>query len=382
MASDTVTPSGTASLWTPPGRGAVATIRIQVPLEFWDEHALFTPHTLPTGERWPLNRIVYGRWGRGSEHVATEDVVCARIAAEQWELHCHGGIAAVARILGDLAAVGIVTRSWSEQLAETAGEVVAQWHAALSQTTTQRTAEWVLRQSPAHWRATLLRWQSLWTAGEHALVEQQLTASLAAAEFGVHLTQPWRVVLTGRPNVGKSALLNALVGYSRAVVYDQPGTTRDVVTALWICDGWPVELRDTAGLRVATSELEAAGIELAESELAVADVSLFVVDGSAPLTTEDATTLARYPASLVLINKCDLPAAWDWAAHPEWVPVSALTGVGLDTLSQTVAQRLVQKIPGNEVLCPYTTTLANCLRDLHIQRTDPAAWERVLEMTN
>src|SRR4029453_3197945 len=76
-----------------------------------------------------------------------------------------------------------------------------------------------------------------------------LGAVLEFAELGQHLTAPWRVVLAGPPNVGKSSLINALAGYQRTIVSHVPGTTRDVVTTTTAIDGWPVELADTAGLR-------------------------------------------------------------------------------------------------------------------------------------
>ena len=72
-------------------------------------------------------------------------------------------------------------------------------------------------------------------------------------------------MLAGRPNVGKSSLTNALLGYTRSIVFDQPGTTRDVVTATTAIDGWPIEFSDTAGLREGSEPLEAAGIERAAS---------------------------------------------------------------------------------------------------------------------
>jgi tRNA modification GTPase len=102
----------------------------------------------------------------------------------------------------------------------------------------------------------------------------QLDALLRWSEFGRHLTQPWQVVLTGVPNVGKSSLINRLLGYSRSIVYAEPGTTRDVVTAATAFDGWPVELSDTAGLRDAAGEIEAAGVERARRHLATADLAI------------------------------------------------------------------------------------------------------------
>ena len=83
-----------------------------------------------------------------------------------------------------------------------------------------------------------------------------IAACCNRADLGLHLTSPWRVVVAGPPNVGKSSLINALVGYHRAVVFDTPGTTRDVVTVGTAIDGWPVELSDTAGIRPSDDRLE------------------------------------------------------------------------------------------------------------------------------
>src|SRR5205814_566998 len=101
------------------------------------------------------------------------------------------------------------------------------------------------------------------------------------APLGRHLTTPWRVVVAGAPNVGKSSLVNALAGFQRSVVAATPGTTRDVVTTLIAVDGWPVELADTAGLRLGAGSLEAKGIEMARSAAAAADLCLWVLDASA-----------------------------------------------------------------------------------------------------
>ena len=81
---------------------------------------------------------------------------------------------------------------------------------------------------------------------------------------GRHLLTPFDVVLAGPANVGKSSLINALVGYNRAIVYDAPGTTRDVITAETAIDGWPVTLSDTAGLRDSDDPLEMAGVQTAQ----------------------------------------------------------------------------------------------------------------------
>ena len=85
--------------------------------------------------------------------------------------------------------------------------------------------------------------------------------SLALAEFGLNLTRPRSIVLCGHPNVGKSSLINALAGFQPAIVNPQAGTTRDVLSQSTAIDGWPVDLKDTAGLRISQDQVEAMGIE-------------------------------------------------------------------------------------------------------------------------
>jgi tRNA modification GTPase len=88
------------------------------------------------------------------------------------------------------------------------------------------------------------------------------------------------VVIAGPPNVGKSSLINALLGYQRAIVFDQPGTTRDVLTATTAIDGWPVELADTAGIREGDDAIETEGVARALAEIRAADLVVEVWDAS------------------------------------------------------------------------------------------------------
>ncbi len=124
------------------------------------------------------------------------------------------------------------------------------------------------------------------------------------------------VVLAGKPNVGKSSLMNALLGSERAIVTDVAGTTRDVLTEQLTVNGVALTLSDTAGQRETADAIEAIGVERAERAMATADVILLVLDGAAPLTPEDEALLAARDARYIVVrNKADalLPAIGDGA---------------------------------------------------------------------
>ena len=166
---------------------------------------------------------------------------------------------------------------------------------------------------------------------------------------GRHLIEPWKVVIAGAPNVGKSSLVNALAGYQRAVVSELAGTTRDMVSVRTAFDGWPFELIDTAGLREAEG-LEAEGIEHTKRVLDEAEVVVWVVDGTAPEMEWPADSPVH-----VVVNKSDAlnqdTTAWTLPL------VSARTGEGVPALVNELVARLVPNppAPGNAV--PYTPRL-------------------------
>ncbi len=157
-----------------------------------------------------------------------------------------------------------------------------------------------------------------------------------------------RVALVGRPNVGKSSLLNALLGRERAIVTPIPGTTRDVVEASIVVRGAPVVLMDTAGIRDATDVVEAMGVERSRRAVDDSDCVVIVFDRSSVLTADDALVaeaVAQKP-TIAVLNKADLPPAADGEAvaatvHCAYiVEVSALTGAGLRELTMRLADLL------------------------------------------
>ena len=178
---------------------------------------------------------------------------------------------------------------------------------------------------------------------------------LADADRGIIYRQGIRAAIVGRPNVGKSSLLNRLLRASRAIVTDIPGTTRDTLEETLNLQGVPVVLVDTAGITEGTKDpIERLGIERSRSALAQADLALLVVDASQPLTDADQAiaALAQDKPAIVVANKVDLLAAEPGAgsqmpdlenpiAGAACVPVSALTGQGLETLEETIVETVL-----------------------------------------
>lgn len=149
-----------------------------------------------------------------------------------------------------------------------------------------------------------------------------------------------RAVIAGRPNTGKSSLFNLLLLEERAIVTEQPGTTRDVLEGFVEVRGLPVRLYDTAGVREPADQIEAMGVERARRKLEQADLILLVVDGSKPPRAEDKKLLeqTRDLPRIVLLNKSDLKPAF--AAQKGWVRISALTGAGLPKLEEAMVSAL------------------------------------------
>jgi tRNA modification GTPase len=174
----------------------------------------------------------------------------------------------------------------------------------------------------------------------------QLEALLARADEGIILRQGVRTAIVGRPNVGKSSLLNALLRSERAIVTPIPGTTRDTVEESVNLGGVAFVLVDTAGIAETQDVVERLGVERSRQTLAHADLALLVVDGSQPLTDVDreiAALIGDRPAILV-VNKCDLPPVQMGDAllpHAPRVEVSALTGQGLAELEAKMTESVL-----------------------------------------
>ncbi len=331
---------------TAPGRGAVATVRLtcsdcESATELDD---LFTAANGMMASSAPVDRVLFGSW-RG------EDVVVVRTNVNEWEVHCHGGEVAVTRILNecsDTASADALTESPFDRI--------------LLQTRTTRTAKLVLAQANGVLKNALLRMSH---AEDVDSFREQLLHLLRWKSVARHLTESWQVVIAGPPNVGKSSLLNAVAGYERAIVFDQPGTTRDAVRTELVLDGWPFCLIDTAGIRAGSVDpIEALGIAHAREILPTADLILIAVDNSVGWTEDHDKILAALTSDVPLaIVRCKADLETAGQPRPESAKVlltSAERSDGIRELIDWVTRRLIPSPPTLKTPLPVAGSAEFC----------------------
>lgn len=365
-------PDTIAAVATPPGPGGIGIVRASGPLCPALADAVFRRRR---AEPWEPYRLYPGRVRDAAGHEIDSGLAVLMRAPHSatgedvLELHCHGSPLVLERALAALLAAGARPARAGEftQRAFLNGKLDLTQAEAVMALVSARTADGAdcaalqlfgglstrlaavrerLVRARAHVEAQLDFGDEALDLDERGLradvdgASAEVAALLAGAARAELLQRGLRVVLSGRPNAGKSSLLNALAGADRAIVTAEPGTTRDVIEAGVDLGGVPVTLVDTAGLRDADGAVERLGVARAEHAAAAADVVLLVLDTARPFA-EQAALVGRGPAIAVL-NKTDLPSAWSVddeaavaAAHP-CVRVSAATLAGLDALRQAI----------------------------------------------
>lgn len=349
------------AILTPPGRGAVATIGLYGDAATSMVDRFFQAVAGRPLDRFAIDRIVFGQWPHDT--TTGEEVVLTRRSKKYIEIHCHGGDAAAAAIVRSLVGSGchqIAQNEWARQKEQ--DRLATDAKLALARSRTQRTASILLDQ----WKGALSRCVRqicrFIDRHEHEDAMAALRSLLVHKSLGLHLIEPWQVVLAGRANVGKSSLINAILGYQRSIVFDQPGTTRDLVTAATIIDGWPIELSDTAGLRISSDTIESAGVSIAEQMLRSADAIVLVLDQTSPWSDQDEQLVQRWPEAIVVMNKSDLPAAAS-ANRIAAIDTSAKSGHGIKMLIRAISDHLVPVPPASGAPIPFTTAQVETFSD-------------------
>ncbi len=364
-----------AAIATAEGEGGISIIRISGPDALpilravfarrgdFEPNRLYHGHVASNGEILDEAMAVYMK----SPHSYTREDVC--------EVHCHGGTIAVRRVLSAILAAGARAAEPGEftkraffngRIDLSQAEAVMQLISARS----EAAARAAVRQL-AGGASTLVKPIIAKLTGLMAVIEaaddfpeeieeeagkREVAAGICEIQTALRdmvdektariVREGASIVLAGRPNVGKSSLLNALVGAERAIVTEIPGTTRDVITEKLSINGRIAEISDTAGMRETGDVVERIGVARAERAMRDADVILVVLDAREGLSGEDEKLLkAADERYIVCVNKLDAGDKVDAGFisrvyHVEAVELSALTGAGVSALRDVLARRI------------------------------------------
>ncbi len=360
---------------TPLGEGGIGIIRLSGPEARAILDRLVAPSNGQGGEAWVPWRLSYRRALEPGSGAVVDEVLAVWMPAPRTytrqdvaEIHCHGGLLPLRRLLQlcleagarpaepgeftlrafmngriDLAqaeAVVDVVRAKSRAGLQTA---VGQLQGRLSERVAA--ARGRLLTGLAHVEAAIdFPQDEIPTCNIEGILAEagvEIDRLLAGAEQGMAYRQGIRTAIVGRPNVGKSSLLNALLRTERAIVTPIPGTTRDTLEETAVIGGVPLVLIDTAGITATRDPVERLGVARSEQAIAAADLVLLVLDGSEPPAAQDREVAAMLDgrAAVVVVNKADLPAVPGAEAILPGRPlvrIAALTGQGLEDLEHTV----------------------------------------------
>lgn len=392
IASDTIT-----AIATPPGDGGVGIIRISGNDALIVASRIFRAANKSFREFEPY-RLHYGHIVDGNGH-ELDDVLTAFMPGpnsytgeDVVEINCHGGRAVLNAVLEEILALGPRLAERGEftyrafmngrmdlSQAEAVAEMIHAPTKAAMQLAQVKLSGLLgekisaLRLKLEHLRAQLVVAVDFPDDEVECLAPEDLiaTSSEVRAELdtllsAVDRTRAWRegalVVLAGRVNAGKSSMMNALLGRNRAIVTDQPGTTRDYLEESINLDGLNIRLADTAGIRQTDDVIEAAGLEKGRELMEQSDLVLLLVDGTSPLTDDTMITANALDAdkTLVVLNKSDLPNFDSANGKPladlgfETIEVSAKTGGAIDALCGRIRDRVLQGAgqPDSDELAP------------------------------
>ncbi len=317
---------------TPAGSSAIAVVGLRGPT-VWSK---LSPYFTSAKKQPALSAAPQTYLGKLQRDGLGDEVVLVLHGTNDYqeiELQLHGGPGVVAWCLQFAEELGCQRIEWPEWMESELWKL-------LPLATTKKTADMLLDQCQGAFDQALVALQE--RVQKQGMDRHQLLNEvdnlLSLESLGAHLVEPWKIVLAGPPNVGKSSLLNALLGFERAITSDIPGTTRDLVTATVVWNGYPLEFIDTAGLREQGGTLEAAGMEQTRLMSQQADMVLWLID----LSSEFAALPTDITPTMIVGTKADLPNRGNVKTD---IDVSAKLGNGLKELLATVVKNLVPVEP-------------------------------------
>lgn len=335
---------------SPAGTSAIAIVGLRGPTVWSKLYPYFTTAkkqpALSASPQTYLGRLQ--RDGLGDEVIL---VLHGDEAQQEIELQLHGGPGIITWCLQFAVDIGCERIEWPEWIESELWKL-------MPLATTKKTAGMLLDQCQGAFDRALTQIRELSHDRQQQIAE--IDTLLSWESLGTHLVQPWKIVLAGPPNVGKSSLLNALLGFERAITSPIPGTTRDLVTATVVWDGYPLEFIDTAGLREQGDVLETAGMDQTRLISKQADLVIWLIDVSEPVVVMPSDVT---PA-MIVGTKADLPHLNN---APTDLIVSAKNGIGLKELLAAVLHKLLPRSPQPEQAMPVLPSqLAElrCLRQI------------------
>ena len=368
-----------AAIATAPGQGGIGIIRISGPDSLKIANKIFSPFHKGEILDYPIRTLIYGNildgdtiidevllaYMKGPNSYTAEDVI---------EINCHGGFISVRKILElvlrsgarpaqageftkraflngriDLSQAEAVIDIINAKTEESHNMAQSQLEGALSKKIrglryqiTAILAQLEVAIDYPEEDIEFITYKEL--VDQTTEVNDQVKKLYKTADTGKILREGLKTAILGKPNVGKSSLMNLILGEDRAIVTDIPGTTRDVIEEFVNIKGIPLKIVDTAGIRATDDLVEKIGVEKSREQRKLADLALVVLDSSRPLDQEDIQILENIDQtkSLVILNKTDLDCKMDIEGLKSYVDpeniinISALKGHGIDLIHDRI----------------------------------------------
>ncbi len=395
MIDDTI-----AAIATAPGEAGISIVRISGPksLEILDK--LFTPNRKNSIKEYPQRRLVYGHIYDKNKDKVIDEVLAVYMKTPYTytkedivEINCHGGMIPVSNILDlvfkegarpaepgeftkraflngriDLAQAEAVMDLISAKTNKGYDIALEQLEGSLSKKV--RGIKDIILELIAHLQVSIdyteedieeITYEELLSKSK--TIKDTIKKLLDTSETGKIIREGLRTVIIGKPNVGKSSLLNALLKEARAIVTDIPGTTRDVIEEYVSVKGVPLKIMDTAGIRETQDVIEKIGVERSKEFFNKADLVILVLDSSDKLTKEDREIIKyiKNKQAIVLMNKIDLPKKiekndiYDLLQSKKVIETSIEQEIGIDELEEEI----VKMVYGGKIKSQENTMVTN-----------------------